>query len=102
MRLSAAIGRERAARLLLTGDPIDAVEAGRIGLVGELADDAEATARVIATRIAANAPQAVAALKRSLDEPDAARTDARFDTLFAQAAFAEGIAAQRERRPPQF
>lgn len=101
-RLSAAIGRERAARLLLGGDMIDAVEAARIGLVGELADDAEATARIIAARIAANAPEAIAALKRSLDEPDAARTDARFDALFAEPAFAEGVTAQRERRPPIF
>lgn len=102
MRLAAAVGRERAARLLLSGDPVDAAEARRIGLIGEVADDVDAAALTLANRIAANAPEAVVALKASLDDVAPGPSDARFDTLLGRPAFREGLAAQRERRPPTF
>jgi E-phenylitaconyl-CoA hydratase len=64
-RLPRLIGRSDALRMLLTGDPIDAAEALRIGLVSELvpAERLQATALALARRIAANAPLAVRAVK---------------------------------------
>jgi hypothetical protein len=58
----------RRARLLFTGEVIDAARAERIGLVGRVVEDDRllATALEVAGRIAANPPLAVAALKRGL------------------------------------
>lgn len=64
-RLPRLVGRSDAMLMLLTGDPIDAAEALRIGLVSRLFAPAElrAGAHAIATRIAANAPLSVRAIK---------------------------------------
>lgn len=101
-RLVAAIGRGNAARMLFTGDPIDAAEAHRIGLVELRGTDAGALAHMLAGRIAANGPHAVRLLKRTLDRPDDPALDSAFDAAFGGAEFAEGLAAFRERRGAQF
>ena len=69
-RLSRLVGRGMAMYLCLTGEPIDAAEALRIGLVqrvvpqAQLLNEAHRTAAIIATK----APLAVAAAKRAIDE----------------------------------
>ncbi len=65
-RLSALVGRERAAELVFTGEVIDAAEAKAIGLVGRVVehDELMPTAMAVAERIAANPPLAVQAIKR--------------------------------------
>jgi len=69
-RLARLIGRSDALLMLLTGDPVDAEEALRIGLVSRVLPPAElpAAAESIARRIAANAPLAVRAAKRLVRE----------------------------------
>ena len=66
VRLPALVGRGQALRLILTGQPIDAAEALRIGLVEELVEDdrLEARALELAAQIAAVSPQAVSAARR--------------------------------------
>src|SRR5665213_499741 len=68
MRLPALVGPAKAAELLFTGDPIDAAEAARIGLVGEVVahGDLLPKAEALAARIAANAPLALTAMKAGL------------------------------------
>ena len=78
-RLRALVGPGQAARLLLTGDRIDAAEALRIGLVETIGD--AVCARALAGRIAANSRPAIAALRDGLRGRDGG--DARFDALFA-------------------
>jgi len=58
----------KALQMLLTGAPIDAVEAYRLGMVNEIHPQAElmAAARRIATQIASNSPTAVQAVKRAV------------------------------------
>ena len=56
--------------MLLTGDRIDAAEALRVGLVSKVVPAAEllAAAQAIARRIAQNAPLAVRAVKRLVQQ----------------------------------
>lgn len=95
-RLVAAVGRGQAARLLYTGDAIDADEAFAIGLIHRRGGDAQA----LATRIAANAPGAVRGLKLAIDGVTGG--EARFDAAFGAAELAEGLAAFHDRRPREF
>jgi len=105
------IGPGQAARLLLTGDTIDAAEAHRIGLVEFLVPDNELDERVhqLALSIAKNPPIALQVTKRlartaSLQPLEIARQwteDAQvycFETEDAK----EGQKAFREKRPPVF
>ena len=94
-RLVRRTGRGQAARLLLSALTIDAEEAARIGLVEEVAADAEALAQTIA----ANALFSTAALKAALDG-NFSGTD--FDAAFGTPDFAEGVVAYHERRAPDF
>jgi enoyl-CoA hydratase len=68
-RLPRLIGRGRALELLLSGEPIDAAEAHRIGLVNALAPQAEliAAAKQWARKVIANGPLAVALTMESVD-----------------------------------
>ncbi len=72
-RLPRLIGEKNALRMILSGDPITAEEALRMGLVSEVVDDdaTVAAALDLAQRIAGKSPQAVrlakATVKRGLD-----------------------------------
>ena len=68
-RLPRLVGRGRALELLLSGEPIDAAEAWRIGLVNALAtqEDLIATAKQWALKVTANGPLAVALTMESVD-----------------------------------
>jgi enoyl-CoA hydratase len=68
-RLPRLIGRGRALELLLSGEPVDAAEAYRIGLVNALAPQGEliAAAKLWAGKTIANGPLAVALTMESVD-----------------------------------
>ena len=109
LRLPQRVPRAVAKRLVLTGEPIDAVEAQRIGLVSEVAPSggALAAATALAASIAANAPMAVRGAKRILDEsvdwPSSeafARQAAVTDPVRSSADAAEGATAFVEKRDP--
>jgi enoyl-CoA hydratase len=108
-RLPRLIGRTAAMHLLLTGDPIDAAHALRLGLVFNVVESDELldSARELAGIYAAQAPLALAATKRAvaegLDRPLAEGLEAErreFVGLFSSADAAEGITAFLEKRPP--
>ncbi|OBK20171.1 crotonase/enoyl-CoA hydratase family protein [Mycobacterium asiaticum] len=113
IRLPREAGWGNAMRWLLTGDEFDAVEAHRIGLVQEIADDATAAlarAREIAQRIAERAaPLGVRATLASAhlarDQGEAAAAERLAPVvreLFASADAAEGVQSFIERRPARF
>jgi enoyl-CoA hydratase len=96
-RIVTLIGRGQLARLLLSAALIDTAEAARIGLVDMLGGEVEAQA--LAEAINANAPSAVSLLRATI-RGQAGTAD--FDAAFGGAAFAEGLAAFREKRKPRF
>jgi enoyl-CoA hydratase/carnithine racemase len=110
-RLVRAVPRGVAARMLYTGDAIDAASALARGLVSEVVDseNLEAYALELATKIAANAPLSLAAIKQclriatttSLDEGLAVERKLWLQ-LTATADRSEGRKAFREGRPPEF
>lgn len=110
-RLPRMVGHSAAMQMLLTGDRIDAVEAHRVGLVSELCRPAElrTRAREIATRIAANAPLAVRAVKRLVQQG----ADMPLGTAVGVENYVwgllrdtedrlEGRRAFQEKRPPEY
>lgn len=110
-RLPRLIPPAVARQMLLTGDPVDAAEAHRIGLVNEVAPEGTAVERamVLASTIATRAPLAVASGKRLLDRSAALTLDAGLELerqtvamLFGTQDRAEGVAAFLEKRPPEF
>jgi enoyl-CoA hydratase len=109
LRVAKALPYHLAMRLVLTGDPLPAVQAHAYGLVNELTEPGGALegARALAARITANAPFAVRASKRilssSVDYTDEAAFAAQREVWAAVAASAdaqEGARAFAEKRPP--
>ncbi|MDI1295839.1 MAG: enoyl-CoA hydratase-related protein [bacterium] len=102
------VGPARAKRILYTGALHGADDALRIGLIDEIAKDPVAAAHALARTIAANAQHSVrsskAIVRRILDgqADDDATTLAMFRDAFALPDFAEGVAAFRDKRSPDF
>jgi enoyl-CoA hydratase len=105
------VGEGQAKRLLFTGERIDAEEARALGLVEFVtaAGGSVGKARELAEKIAANAPLAVAAAKRSVNlglqgsARDGHRIEAsQFAPLAESDDFREGVKAFFERRNPSF
>lgn len=110
-RLPRIVGAAWARALLLTGMPVDAAEALRIGLVHEVSAPGESLARASewAGRIARNAPLSVRALKElmrireedTLSEGFALERETIF-RLFLTEDRDEGLQAFAEKRAPRF
>lgn len=111
VRLSRQIPYAVAADMLLTGRFLDAEEAHRVGLVGELVPDGAALERAleVADEIAANGPLAVQAVLRSLratrEMPESVGLAYELEVgwpIFATEDAAEGSRAFAEGRTPDF
>lgn len=106
-----AVGPARAKEYLLTGDPVPAVEAERIGLVNHVVAAAELDdrARAFAHRLAANAPLAVQYTKQAINAHLKQVLNVSFDraTALELATLAtedheEALRAIAEHRRPEF
>jgi enoyl-CoA hydratase/carnithine racemase len=111
MRLAEEVGPGWAKWITLSGRRFDAAKALALGLVQEVhpADALLTEARKLADEIAANAPLAVQAIKRTIDQWSKRGLDdaLRFEALNAAVGFVsddlvEGFASGREKRAPRF
>jgi enoyl-CoA hydratase len=109
-RLPRRVGVGQANVMALTGKPVDAEEGHRIGLVDRLAEPGEAlaTATELAEVIARNAPLAVAASKRVIDESFTKGPEfwdwqgPLMGEVFGSKDALEGARAFAEKRPPNW
>lgn len=110
-RLPRLVGKGHALEMILTGEPISAQEAYRIGLVNQVTSDRDliSTAESLARKIMGNAPQAV---RLSMEAVNHGLEMTQKEGEFLEAALfslccttedmKEGTRAFLEKRPPQF
>ena len=110
-RLPRVVGQAKAKEMILTGDPIDAAEAERIGLVNKVVapEALMEEAEKMAQRILKNAPIAVrysnAAIQRGSEkdiETGITIESSLFDMCFATEDQTEGMTAFLEKRKAEF
>jgi enoyl-CoA hydratase/carnithine racemase len=110
-RLTRAVGKFKAMKMLLTGDPVTAREAEAMGLVSEVVPDAETLERALtlARTIAALPPIATRKIKELVltggDLPLGAALSLErqaFQLMFDTEDQKEGMRAFIEKRPPAF
>ena len=104
------VGITKAKELMLTGDPVDAEEAARIGLISRVVphDQLEKEAYSLAERLSNGATQAYAMIKSALNRwPASLETFMEMESAMQAVAFSsedfeEGRKAFLEKRKPQF
>lgn len=110
-RLVRAVGKFRAMRLLMTGEPVTAAEALAMGLASEVVPDAQVEAHVLelAAGLARGPRQALEFIKEAVIEGMNLPLDQglqlerkSFQLLFASADKKCGIQARLDRKEPQF
>ena len=110
-RLARLVGVGKAKEMILTGDPVNAAEAKRIGLVEKTASKGEAVleAREISNRILTRGPIAVSNAKKAISEgidmtfEDGLKRETQlFSALFETQDMKEGVEAFLEKRKPNF
>lgn len=110
-RLTRLVGRGRASELILTGDPVDAAEAARLGLVNRVvaSDRLLEEAKALARRLLERGPVALKLAKAAIHQSQETSLSAGLD--FEREAFAlifdttdqeEGLRAFVEKRSPRF
>ena len=110
-RLTRAVGKFQAMRILLTGEPFSADQAMAIGLASEVVDDAAVDARALAmaTHMAALPQQALRFIKEavlesmSLPLAQGLQMERKsFQLLFDTPEKVEGMRARLDKRPARF
>jgi enoyl-CoA hydratase len=110
-RLTRLVGSGKAKELILTGDPVSADEAKRIGLVERVAPKGEAVseAKRLAQRVLLRGPIAIVNAKKAINEglhmtfEDGFKRESRlFSALFETRDMREGVNAFLEKRKPNF
>ena len=110
-RLTRLMGLSRAKQMIFTAQRLNAEEAYALGLVDQIStsDTGESEARALAKRILPNAPLALQAAKRALQEgrevslsEGLALERKHYLSLLPTSDRQEGLTAFQEKRPPRF
>src|SRR5215216_1755951 len=107
-RLPRLVGESKALEMNLTGDPIDAYEAHRVGLANQVVPDHELFDTVLAWahKLARQAPLAIGEIKKVSHRPDLdeglAAEGEGFGRVFGSEDAREGTSAFLQRRRPKF
>ncbi|MGE0766020.1 MAG: enoyl-CoA hydratase/isomerase family protein [Hyphomicrobiaceae bacterium] len=108
-RYVSRIGLDNAKRLFLTAEPVEASDLLAMGYLGEIVPADQLMTRVdaLASQIAANAPLALAATKKALNDVAAGRLDPEWHDEARKACaksadHQEGLKAWAEKRKPAF
>jgi enoyl-CoA hydratase / 3-hydroxyacyl-CoA dehydrogenase len=107
-RLPRLVGESKALEMNLTGDPVDAYEAHRVGLANQVVPDHELfdTALAWARKLAQQPPLAIEEIKKVSHRPDLeeglAAEAQGFGRVFGSDDAKEGISAFLRKRKPKF
>jgi enoyl-CoA hydratase/carnithine racemase len=110
-RLARLVGIGKAKEMILTGNPIDANEANRIGLAERIAPKGEAVAEAkkLAKLVLSRGPIAVANAKKAINDgldmsvQEGLKVETQlFSELFKTQDMKEGVSAFIEKRKPNF
>ncbi|MGD9510039.1 MAG: enoyl-CoA hydratase/isomerase family protein [Geminicoccaceae bacterium] len=108
-RLVRRAGSPAVKRLALTGEPVDAAEALRLGLIDEVVvtGDGMERARTLASTMAQRAPVALQAAKLLINAAEGEEASTAIETLAGALAAGtadarEGVSAFKEKRKPDF
>jgi enoyl-CoA hydratase/3-hydroxyacyl-CoA dehydrogenase len=102
------VGEPKALEMNLTGDPIDAYEAHRVGLANQVVPDHELfdTALMWARKLSQQAPLAIEQIKKVSAQPELDKglevEGEGFATVFGSEDAKEGIGAFLGKRQPRF
>ncbi|KAL2809215.1 ClpP/crotonase-like domain-containing protein [Aspergillus granulosus] len=106
-RLTSAIGKYRAMKLILLNEPLSGIEAFNLGLVSRLAESGQALegAMELAKKLASQSPSAIRLAKEAICKADESGQDQAFERSLYYQAFGtkdkrEGVAAFLEKRDP--
>ncbi|KAL2872403.1 enoyl-CoA hydratase/isomerase family protein [Aspergillus lucknowensis] len=106
-RLTSAVGKYRAMKVILLGEPLSGTEASNAGLVSLLAEPGKALEEALdmATKLASRSPTALRLAKEAICRADELGQDERFERSLYYHAFGtkdkvEGVSAFLEKRRP--
>lgn len=110
-RLSRLIGNAKAKEIIFTGDPLDAKEAEKIGLVNKVVEQGYglSEAKLLASRMTRHSLQALSRIKKAINEGSEATLEQGleletnlFEEIFQTEDVKEGVSAFLDKRKPAF
>ncbi|MGE7183115.1 enoyl-CoA hydratase [Peribacillus sp. NPDC006672] len=110
-RLSRLVGNAKAKEIIFTGDPLEAKEAEKIGLVNKVVEQGcgLAEAKILASRMTRHSLQALSRIKKAINEGSEATLEQGleietnlFEEIFQTEDIKEGVSAFLDKRKPAF
>ncbi|MCK1992705.1 enoyl-CoA hydratase [Peribacillus muralis] len=110
-RLSRLVGNAKAKEIIFTGDPLDAKEAEKIGLVNKVVEQGSGLVetKMLASRMTRHSLQALSRIKKAINEGSEVKLEEGieletnlFEEIFQTEDVKEGVSAFLNKRKPSF